>query len=79
MERMHDRNHGRFVVIQLKEGAVLIDAAQQGSSAARHVRATLEISLRPAETTELSAQTLASRFSRQEIAPATALGGPDLF
>jgi len=79
MERMHDRNHGRYVAIQLTEGTELIDAARQGSSAARDVRATLENSLRPAETTELPTQTRAGRFSRQDMAPATALSGPDLF
>ena len=35
--------------IQPKEGAVLIDAAQAGSSATREARATLEVSLQPAE------------------------------
>lgn len=79
MERMHDRNHGRYVAIQLTEGAELIDAARLGSSAARDVRAALEISLRPAETTGLPTQTRAGRFSRQAMAPATALSGPDLF
>jgi hypothetical protein len=79
VERMHDRNHGRYVAIQLDEGTELIDAARQGSSAARDVRATLEISLGPAETTELRTQTRAGRFSRQDMAPATALSGPDLF
>ena len=38
MERLNDRNHGRYVAIQLKEAAELIDAAQEGSSAARHSR-----------------------------------------
>jgi hypothetical protein len=44
MERLNDRNHGRYVAIQLSEGAELIDAAQQGASAARQVLATLELS-----------------------------------
>jgi hypothetical protein len=79
MERMHDRNHGRYVAIQLTEGTELIDAARQGSSAARDARASLEISLRPAETAELPGQTLAGRFSGQEMAPAAAPNGPDLF
>ena len=38
MERLNDRNHGRYVAIQLNEAAELIDAAQEGSSAARHSR-----------------------------------------
>ena len=79
LERMHDRNQGRYIAIQLTEGTELIDAARQGSSVARDVRATLENSLRPAETTELPTQTRAGRFSRQDMAPATALSGPDLF
>jgi len=79
LERMHDRNHGRYVPIQLTEGAELIDAAQQGSSAARHAQATLEISLRPVATTELPTQTLSAGPSSQELEPATSLSGPDLF
>jgi hypothetical protein len=79
MERLHDRNHGKYVAIQLTEGAELIDATQQGSNAARDALTTLEISLRPASTIELPTQTRAGRFSRQEMAPAAALGGPDLF
>ena len=78
MERLHDRNHAKYVAIQLTEGSELIDAAQMGFSAARDVRATLEISVRPAATTERRAQTLAGRFSRQEIEPPADLGGPDL-
>src|SRR5665811_1948451 len=39
LERLHDRNQGRFVAIQLEEGTELIDTAQQGSSAARHAQA----------------------------------------
>jgi hypothetical protein len=79
MERLHDRNHGRYVAIRLTEGTELIDAARQGSSAARDVRAALEISLRPAETTEPRTQTRTGRFSRQDMTPAAALSGPDLF
>jgi hypothetical protein len=78
MERLHDRNHGKYVSIQLDEGANLIDAAQQGSSAARLARETLESSLRPATTTELSTQPLAARMTVRELEPATDLGGPDL-
>ena len=76
---MHDRNQGRYVAIQLDEGTELIDTAQQGSSAARHAQTTLEISLRPAATTELPTQALAARASIQELEPATSLSGPDLF
>src|ERR1035437_8895285 len=79
VERMHDRNQGRYVAIQLDEGTELIDTAQQGSSAARHAQTTLEISLRPAATTELPTQALAARPSSQDLEPATSLSGPDLF
>ena len=78
LERMHDRNHGRYVPIQLTEGAELIDAAQQGSSAARHVRATLDSAVCPAAKTEVPAQILAGRFSPRELDPATGHSGPDL-
>jgi hypothetical protein len=79
LERMHDRNQGRFVAIQLEEGTELIGVAQQGSSAARHAQATLEISQRPAATTELPTQTLAAGPSSQDLEPATSLSGPDLY
>jgi hypothetical protein len=79
LERMHDRNQGRYVAMQLEEGTKLIDAAQQGSSAARHAQTTLEISQRPAATTELPTQALAARASIQQLEPATSLSGPDLF
>jgi hypothetical protein len=78
MERLHDRNHGRYVAIQLTEGSELIDTARQGSLAARHAQATLELSWRSAATTE-TAQTLIGGSSCQELEPATGLGGPDLF
>jgi hypothetical protein len=77
MERLHDRNHGKYVAIQLTEGAKLIDTAQQGSIAARHAQATLELSWRSAATTE-PAQTLTGRSSSQELEPATGLSGPGL-
>jgi hypothetical protein len=35
MERMHDRNLGRYIAIQLEEGTELIDTAHQGPSATR--------------------------------------------
>src|SRR5665811_1782107 len=38
LERMHDRNQGKYVAIRLEEGTELIDTAQQGSSAARHAQ-----------------------------------------
>src|SRR5665647_902517 len=79
VERMHDRNHGKYVAIQLEEGTELVDTAQQGSSAARHARTTLEISLRPAATPELPTQALAARPSSQDLEPATSLSGPALF
>jgi hypothetical protein len=77
MERLHDRNHGRYVAIQLTEGAELIDATQKGSNAARQVRATLELSVRSATTTE-PAQTLAGNCSRQELEPATGRSGIEM-
>src|SRR5664279_1799221 len=64
MERIHDRNHGRYVPILLEEGEALIDAAQKGSSAARQVRATLEISARPTAAVESSSHLLADGLSR---------------
>jgi hypothetical protein len=79
LERMHDRSQGRYVAIQFEEGTELIDTAQQGSSAARHAQTTLEISQRPAATTELPTQILSRGFLRRELAPTTDLGGRDLF
>ena len=78
MERIHDRNHGRYVPIDLSEGAALLDAAEAGSSAARQVRATLELTWRSAATTELKTQPLADGISRPELEPATDVSGPDL-
>jgi hypothetical protein len=75
MERLHDRNHGRYVAIQLEEGTELIDVAQKGSSAARHAQATLGISVRPAERTEIPKQTSAGRLASQEFEPAPGLSG----
>ena len=79
MERLHERNQGRYVAIQPSEGAALIDAAQEGSSAARHAQATLENCLRPAAGTELSARPLGRGLSPRELEPSTGIGGPDLF
>jgi len=78
MKRIHDRNHGRYVPIDLSEGAALLGAAEAGSSAARQVRATLELTRRSAATTELKTQPLADRISRPELEPATDVSGPDL-
>jgi hypothetical protein len=78
MERVQDRNHGRYVSIQLSEGAELIDAARMGASAARKARTTLEISALPAATTELQPQPPAGQLSRRAVEPATSLGGLDL-
>ena len=77
MERIHDRNHGRYVPILLEEGEALIDAAQQGSSAARQVSATLEVSSRPTAAIGLSTQPVVAELARREAAT-TALRGPDL-
>ncbi|HEY5247410.1 MAG TPA: hypothetical protein VIJ15_03030, partial [Dermatophilaceae bacterium] len=78
MERIHDRNHGRYVPILLEEGEALIDAAQKGSSAARQVSATLEISVRPEAEVEPFSHLLADGFSRGAHQTATRTGGPDL-
>jgi len=77
MERVHDRNHGRYVAITLTEGAALINAAREGSRAAQQVRATLEISMGPIAAIELTARS-PSLVSHRELEPATALGVPDL-
>jgi len=77
MERIHDRNHGRYVPILLEEGEALIDAAQQGSSAARQVRATLEVSSRPTAASE-SIHPLASAFPSRELERSTNVDGPGL-
>jgi hypothetical protein len=77
MERVHDRNHGRYVAIRLTEGAALINAAQDGSRAAQEVRATLEISLGPIAAIELTTHSPAL-VPRRALEPATGLGGPDL-
>jgi len=77
MERVHDRNHGRYVAIRLTEGAALINAAQEGSRAAQQVRTALEISMGPIAAVELSTHSPAL-VPRREFEPATGLGGPDL-
>ena len=77
MERVHDRNHGKYVAIRLTEGAALINAAQEGSRAAQEVRATLEISMGPIAAIELTTHSPAL-VPRRELEPATGLGGPDL-
>jgi excisionase family DNA binding protein len=79
MERIHDRNHGRYVAIQLTEGTELIDATRQGALAVRNARAALEFSPRPAAATELSTQTMAVGASGRVFEPATGFSGPDLF
>ena len=57
MERLHDRNHGKYVAIELTEGADVINAAKAGASAALQVRATLEQLMRPSARAELPGQT----------------------
>jgi hypothetical protein len=79
LERMHDRNQGRFVAIQLEEGTELIDIAQKGSSAARQAQATLEISLQPVGIAESPIRTLAIGPLRPVFETAAGLDGPDLF
>jgi hypothetical protein len=78
MERLHDRNHGKYVAIQLTEGTDVINAAQAGASAALQVRATLEQLVRPSATAEQPGQTPSARSSNQELKPITGLSGPDL-
>jgi hypothetical protein len=78
MERIHDRNHGRYVPILLEEGEALIEAAQKGSSAARQVRATLEISVQPASSTELFREPPVGGPGFQKLEPSTDLHGPGL-
>ena len=68
-----------FLAIELTEGAKLIDAAREGSSAALQVRAALEISVRAAATPELPTKILTEGVSHRELEPVTGLGGPDLF
>ena len=79
MERVHDRNHGRYVPIQLKEGATLINAAHEGANAAQHARATLEILSRSPATTDLRAHRPTHGLARRALEPTTGLDGPDLF
>jgi hypothetical protein len=77
-ERLHDRNQGRYAAIQLEEGTELIDTAQQGSSAARHAQATLEVSARPTRASGQFAKPLASGFPSQGLEPSKEFGGPGL-
>jgi hypothetical protein len=77
MERIHDRNHGRYVSIQLNEGAVLIDAALAGASAARDVRATLETSLGPVAV-KLTAQPQVGDLPFRKLESSASLGEPGL-
>jgi hypothetical protein len=79
MERLHARNHGRYVAIQLKEGQTLIEAAQEGSSAARQAQATLEVSLRHNAADRQSPEPLALGFSPRALEPTMDLSAPDLF
>jgi hypothetical protein len=79
MERLHDRNHGKYVAIELTEGADVINAAQAGASAALQVRTTLEQLVRPSATAELPGQTPSARSSNQELKPIAGLSGPDLY
>ena len=58
MERVHDRNHGRYVAIGLDEGAAVIDVAREAVGAALSVRTGLERSLGPAAPAEPTARPL---------------------
>jgi hypothetical protein len=79
MERLHDRNHGKYVAIELTEGADVINAAQAGANAALQVRASLEQLVRPSATAELPGQTPSTRSSSQDLKPIRGLSGPDLY
>jgi hypothetical protein len=78
MERARDRSHGKYVAIQLKESAALINAAQAGSNGARNAQATLNIWMRPAAASDLCKPNPADRSSSQGLAPATSFGGTEL-
>jgi hypothetical protein len=79
LERMRDRNQGKYVAIRLEEGTELIDTAQLGSSAARRAQATLEISLHPAGLAEPSVRTLPIGALHPVFETTAGLSGPDLF
>jgi hypothetical protein len=78
MERIHDRNLGRYVPIELEEGGALIDAAQNGSSAASRAHSVLELAVGPVQAAELSRQALLSGLPYQELEPTTGHHGLDL-
>ena len=78
MERVHDRSQGRYVPIQLKEGAALLATAHEGSIAARQARATLDVASRPNAATDLSIPPLANGFSSRGLERSTDLDGPSL-
>jgi hypothetical protein len=79
LERLHDRNQGKYVAIQLSEGAELNNAAQAGASAAIQVRATLEHLMRIFATAELPGQTQSAQSSNQELKPIRGRSGLDLY
>jgi excisionase family DNA binding protein len=78
MERLHDRNHGRYIPIDLEEGMSLINAAEAASGSARQVLATLEIFSPPRTACDLSATPPTDGFSPREFQPVTRCSGPDL-
>ena len=77
MGRAHDRTHGRYVPIQLKEGTALIETAQEGARSARQVRGTLDTSLGPVVAAEVTKQQL-DRVRRRDLELVTDHVGPDL-
>jgi hypothetical protein len=74
MERLPDRNHGRYVPIDLEEGMSLIDAAETASDYARHALATLQVSSPVPTALDLSTTPPADGFSPQELQSATRIG-----
>jgi excisionase family DNA binding protein len=78
MERLQHRNHGRYVPIELKEGAVLIEAARASAQAARNVHASLETYSAPLAGAEPTAQPLVGGSPFRDFEPSTDFSGPDV-
>jgi excisionase family DNA binding protein len=78
MERLRHRNHGRYVPIELNEGAVLIDAARASAQAARNVHASLETYSASLAGTEPTAQPLVGGRPFRDFEPSTEFSGPNL-
>jgi hypothetical protein len=78
MERIHDRDRGRYVPIQLGEATTVIDTAREAAQAARRVQATLEKSLNPVAAAEMPAHLLVGGLPFRDLQPSTNLEGPAL-